>query len=90
MIHSLRVKFALSNILPIILLAPLLSLYLIYSLESFFTQKLLHQLSLQASLLFDQAQEERTLVDDPAASQRFMASLRAKTDARVILFPKRV
>ncbi len=88
MIHSLRVKFALSNILPIILLAPLLSLYLIYSLESFFTQKLLHQLSLQASLLFDQAQEERTLVDDPAAAQRFMASLRAKTDARVLLFSK--
>lgn len=38
---SLRVKLAVSNILPILLLMPFLSLYLFYSLEELFSQTLL-------------------------------------------------
>lgn len=88
MMRSLRVQLALSNILPILLLMPLLSLYLLYSLENFFTPKLLTQLSQQARLLYDQVQADQTLVEDPLAAQRFMTDIARKTDARVLLLSK--
>jgi two-component system sensor histidine kinase BaeS len=88
MMRSLRVQLALSNTLPILLLMPLLSLYLLYSLESFFTPKLLTQLSQQARLLYDQVQADQTLVADALAAQRFMTDIARKTDARVLLLSK--
>ncbi|MEZ4726119.1 MAG: ATP-binding protein [Caldilineaceae bacterium] len=84
-IHSLRIKFAISNVLPILLLMPLLSLYLFYSLETFFTQKMLQQLTYQANLLFDQVQQQPDLLLDEVAVQRFLTTVARHTDARVIL-----
>jgi len=84
-IHSLRIKLAISNVLPILLLMPLLSLYLFYSLETFFTQKMLQQLTYQANLLFDQVQQQPELLLDEAAVQRFLTTVARHTDARVIL-----
>ena len=45
MMQSLRVKLALSHTLPFLLLMPMLTLYLFYSLEDFFNQNLLQQLT---------------------------------------------
>jgi signal transduction histidine kinase len=84
-IYSLRIKLAISNVLPILLLMPLLSLYLFYSLETFFTQKMLQQLTYQANLLLDQVQQQPELLLDGTAVQRFLATVARHTDARVIL-----
>lgn len=84
-IRSLRTKLALSHIVPILLLAPLLSLYLIYSLEEFFTQKLLQQLTQQTRLIFAQVQQDPSLVTNPTAAQHFLAIVAQQTDVRVLL-----
>lgn len=89
MIHSLRVKLVVSNILPIVLLMPLLSLYLFYTLEEFFSQKLLQQLTYQANLLSDQVQrDDATLVEDRQAAQGFLTPVASMTAARVMLLSK--
>lgn len=84
-IRSLRAKLALSHVLPILLLTPLLSLYLIYSLEEFFTQELLQQLTQQTHLLFAQVAEDGLLLDRATAAQAFLATVARQTDARVLL-----
>lgn len=84
-LRSLRTKLAIGNILPILLLMPLLSLYLFYALESFFTQKLLQQLTFQANLLLDQVQQQALLLREPEAVQHFLATVARHTDARVLL-----
>ena len=84
-LRSLRTKLAISNILPILLLMPLLSLYLFYALESFFTQKLLQQLTFQANLLLDQVQQQLLPLRDQEAVQQFLVTVARHTDARVIL-----
>lgn len=86
---SLRTKLAISHLLPILLLTPLLSLYLLYSLEEFFNQKLLQQLFQQSQLLFDQVQSDPALVESPLVAQGFLTNLARKTDARVILFSRK-
>jgi hypothetical protein len=66
--QNLRTKLALSNTLPVLFLMPLLSLYLFYSLENFFSQKLLDQLAVQARMLADQAQQQPQLTQDSQAA----------------------
>ncbi len=88
MIHSLRTKLVVSNVLPILLLAPLLSLYLFYTLEGFFSQKLLQQLESQANLLLDQVQRTPALVEDSQAAQSFLTPLASRTTARVLLLSR--
>jgi signal transduction histidine kinase len=87
-LRSLRTKLTIANILPILLLMPLLSLYLLYTLEDFYTQKLLQRLAQQALLLFDQVQEQPALVEDVEAAQQFLSEVASSTDARVILLSK--
>lgn len=87
--QSLRVKLALSNILPILFLMPLLSLYLFYSLENFFSEQLLDQLAVQAHLLADQAQQQPQLTQDSQAAQAFLANVASLTEARVVLLSKK-
>lgn len=88
MIHSLRTKLVVSNVLPILLLTPLLSLYLFYTLEGFFSQKLLHQLNDQANLLLDQVQHTPRVVEDSQAAQSFLASIASRTAARVLILSR--
>ena len=85
MIRSLRAKLAASHILPILLLMPILSLYLFYVLEDFFSASLLQQLSYQANLLSHQVEQNPELVQDPPAAQAFLASVAHLTDARVVI-----
>lgn len=85
---SLRVKLAVSNILPILLLVPFLSLYLFYSLEALFSQTLLQQLTFQARLLQEQIQQQPELIENRSTAQRFLAEVARLTDARVVLLSK--
>jgi two-component system, OmpR family, sensor histidine kinase BaeS len=87
-LQSLRTKFAIANILPILLLMPLLSLYLLNTLEEFYTQKLLQQLAQQGLLIFDQVREDSALVEDSTAAQEFLTAVGHNTPARVLLLSK--
>lgn len=84
-LQSLRTKLIVANILPILLLMPLLSLYLLNTLEDFYTEKLLQRLTQQGLLLLDQVRREPALVENVAAAQRFLAAVARSTDARVLL-----
>ena len=84
-IRTLRAKLTIANILPILVLTPLLSLYLLYSLENWFTQKLLQRLTQQAHALLSQVQEQPHLLTDPQAAQRFLTNAAPITDAHVLL-----
>jgi signal transduction histidine kinase len=85
---SLRVKLAVSNILPILLLVPFLSLFLFYSLEELFSQALLQQLTFQARLLLEQIQQQPELIENRSTAQQFLAEVASLTDARVVLLSK--
>jgi signal transduction histidine kinase len=85
---NLRIKLMVSNTLPILLLAPLLSLFLFFSLEELFSQTLLQQLTFQARLLLDQIKRQPALIEDRLAAQRFLAEVARLTDARVVLLSK--
>lgn len=84
-LHRLRTKLAIANALPILLLAPLLSLYLLYSLEGLFTQKLQQRLTQQASLLLSQLRAQPEIVQDAPAAQYFLHEVAQNTDAHVLL-----
>ena len=84
-LQSLRTKLTIANILPILLIAPLLSLYLLYSLENLFTQKLLQRLDQQAHLLLIQVEARPKLFADRQVAQRFLADVGQNTDAHVLL-----
>jgi len=86
--RSLRARLVVSHILPLLLLTPLLSLYLLYSLERFFVQNLLQQLSYQAHLLRDLAEEDPELVENSTAAQNFLSQVAHLTDARIVLLSK--
>lgn len=88
MIRSLRARLVLSHTLPILLLMFALSLYLAYSLEGFLAQSLLRQLSCQARLLTDQAQENEGIVENVQATQDFLTRTSDLTDAHVLLLSR--
>lgn len=83
---SLRRKLALSHIIPTILLLPILSLFLLFTLEDFYTENLLRQLANQARLLRDQIERHPELIAHPASARHFLGALASKTDSRVVLF----
>ncbi|MFN8444024.1 MAG: ATP-binding protein [Caldilineaceae bacterium] len=83
--HRLRTKLAIANVLPILLLAPLLSLYLLYSLEGLFTQKLEQRLTQQAHLILSQLMGQPAVLQDAPTAQRFLHELAQNTDAHVLL-----
>ena len=85
MIQTLRAKLALSHILPIVLLLPLLSLYLLYSVESFYTQSLLKQLVHQAQLLRSEVERVPELIANQATAESFLGAIAPLTDSRVLL-----
>ncbi len=85
MIRSLRTRFALSHVLPILLLMPILGLYLLQSLEAFYLQGLLQQLEYQARLLQDEVERFPELAESQPAAQGFLAKVSGLTDAKVVL-----
>lgn len=85
MMQGLRSKFVLSHLLPTLLLLPILSAYLLYTLEEFYTESLLHQLVNQAHLLRDEIEREPALVEDDQAAQTLFEALAGLTDSRIIV-----
>jgi signal transduction histidine kinase len=86
--QSLRARLAVSHILPILLLMPILSLYLFYSLERFFASSLLQQLNYQARLVYDRVQSQPELTQNQQAAARYLAGVAHLTDARVVLLSR--
>lgn len=88
MMRSLRAKLAWSHIIPTILLLPILSLYLLFTLEDFYIQGLLRQLVFQAQLLREDIQYEAMPISDNGMAQRFLDAIRTSTDSNVILLDR--
>ena len=84
--RSLRSQLILSHILPLLLVAPLIGIALIYLLE---TQVLLVDLSARlterANLLAQSLQEQASLWDNPEQAQAFVAEIVLSVDGRVFL-----
>ena len=85
MIRSLRGKLALSHIVPTLVLLPLLSLYLPYSLEGFYTESLLRQLVFQSQLLRSEIERDPDLPLKLEATKVFLARVANLIGSRVIL-----
>jgi signal transduction histidine kinase len=84
--RSLRSQLILSHILPLLLVAPLLGVALIYLLE---TQVLLvnlsERLAERANLIARSLQEQASLWDDPEQARAFVAEITLSVDGRVFL-----
>lgn len=85
MMPSLRSKFVLSHIVPTFLLLPLLSIYLLYTLENFYTESLLHQLVNQAQILRDEMEREPKLIENSEVAQGLLDAMSRLTDSRIVL-----
>ncbi len=86
--RSLRAKLAWSHIIPTILLLPILSLYLLFTLEDFYIQGLLRQLVFQAELLREDIQYEAQPITSAGSAQRFLETIRTSTDSNVMLLDR--
>jgi signal transduction histidine kinase len=84
-LRSLRTKLILANVLPVLLLMPLLSVYLLNTLDELYTLKLLQWLNQEGVLIADQVREDPVLLEDTATAQRFLNRIAQSTDARVLL-----
>lgn len=85
MIYSLRNKLVVSHILPILLVMPLLILYLLFTLEDFFTQNLIQQLNYQANLASKLVLREPSALATTAGAQHVLSEISGLDDARVLL-----
>lgn len=86
MFQSLRVRFALSHILPILLLVPLLSILLIYLLQTrYFLDTLAEELVVQARILADFAASEEGFGQDSSAAERLVGAAGNTMTARVMI-----
>jgi len=85
MMRTLRSKLALSHIIPTVLLLPILSLYLLYTLEGFFTDQLDQQLAAQSKLLRYVIERNPALIGNQQAASDFLAAVGHLTDSRVLL-----
>lgn len=86
MFTTLRGRFILSHMLPLLLILPLMGIALIYVLE---TQVLLVNLSrgllAQAELVADMIGDRAGIWDDPAQAQLFVTRLNARLEAKAML-----
>ncbi len=85
MIRSLQIKLIASHTLPIIALMPVLTLYLLFTLEGFLNQSMLRQLRGQAFLLRERIESDPALVDSRQAAQSFLMATEGMTGARIFI-----
>lgn len=85
MMRSLRIKLIASHSLPIIALMPVLTLYLLFTLEGFLNQSVLRQLTGEAFLLRERIESDPALVDSREAAQNFLVRTEGMTGARVFI-----
>ena len=86
MIKTMRGRFVLSHVLPLLVIVPLMGIALIYVLE---TQVLLQNLSTeltgQALLVAEMARSWGEVWDDPIRAQELTALAQSHIEARVML-----
>lgn len=86
MFHSLRVRFTLSHTLPILLLIPLLSVLLLYLLQTrYFLDTLAGELVVQAQILAEFAASDQDAGQEAGATQ-LIGTLADTMTARVMIF----
>lgn len=85
MIRSIQVKLAASHTLPIIALMPLLTLYLLYTLQGVFNASLLRQIKYEAFLLRDLMGVNSAVLDNQDIRQALMTQAAELTGARLLL-----
>jgi signal transduction histidine kinase len=85
MFHSLRIRFALSHTLPILLLVPLLSLTLLYLLQTrYFLEALSEELVVQAQMLAATVGQDPDFWQDSTGAQEYLTKVSAEMTARVM------
>ncbi len=83
--RSIQVKLALSHTLPVLILLPVLTLYLLHTLEGFYIQTLLRQVNNEALVLQDRIQSDPMLAENGAAAQQFLSHTESLTGARIFI-----
>lgn len=80
---SLKVRLILSHTLPVLILAPFFSFYLVSSLRTFYFDRLKDDLLRSAQILASTLQADPNLTGDPARLQQIMHDLNIQSNARV-------
>jgi signal transduction histidine kinase len=85
-VRTLRGRFVLSHILPLLIVVPLMGIALIYDLETRIVLPGLAQaLEGQAAVVADLAQADPTIWTDPGRAQQFVTRLKGRLDERLML-----
>ena len=86
MLRTLRSRFILSHILPLLITVPLIGIALIYLLEvRILLPALTHELVQQAQLIVDLTRDQPEVWIDPAQAKNFVTRLHMSSDARLML-----
>jgi two-component system sensor histidine kinase BaeS len=90
MFRTLRNRFILSHILPLLITVPLIGIALIYLLEvNVLLPTLTNELTSQAQLLIDLAHDQPDVWTDAAQAQAFVTRVHAPLNARLMLIDHR-
>jgi signal transduction histidine kinase len=84
--HTLCTRLALSHALPVLVLAPLLGLALLFQIERrYFLESLASELAVQGALVVQFTQNDRALWRDPGAAQAMVHQLKLHIPAPIML-----
>ncbi len=75
MFNTLRARIILTAAIPLLLIMPLLALFLISSLEDFYSHRLADELQSQGVLMVDLLSAQPDLARDPAALQKWLTHI---------------
>jgi two-component system sensor histidine kinase BaeS len=86
MLTTLRRRFVLSHVLPLLVIIPVMGIALIYVLETQVLQPLLvNELRVNASLIVEVTRDNPDIWHDPALAQTILTRIKQDVDARVML-----
>ncbi|NOZ28806.1 MAG: HAMP domain-containing histidine kinase [Chloroflexi bacterium] len=89
MLRTLRQRFILSHVLPLLVLIPIMGIALIYTLETqIVLANLSGELAGQAVLIAELAAAQPNLWDDPAEAQKFVDRISSRVKARLMLLDR--
>ena len=89
MFRTLRSRFIISHILPLLITVPLIGIVLIYLLEvRILLPALTNELTQQAQLIADLARDQPAIWTDSKQAQAFVAGLHAPLDSRLMLLDR--
>ncbi|MCB9149108.1 MAG: sensor histidine kinase [Caldilineaceae bacterium] len=89
MLRTLQSRFALSHLLPVLLVIPLIGLAALYLVETrYFLDRLASELVVQGSLIAELIQGDAQLWNDPQAAAQLVARLQPNLQARLMLLDR--